>query len=494
MGLPAALIFLLVALPEEVHWLPTPSGNLHPCVPRMVIVGLTPEGAGQLVHIDGEMELQASFLPSGVRVVDRCIPLGLLRVEIPKDDNLLRACRRLGVLEEVLFAEPEWIGQGGYIPDDTYFPDQWHHQKTETPAAWEITRGSEEVIVAVLDTGINFDHPEFQGRLLPGYNAIKPSENPTADHGHGIWVAGLLAANANNGFGVSGVDHRCWILTVKVLNEKNQGEPWHLIQGITFAVENGAHVISMSLVNYPESEGLKLALQHARESGVVLVACSGNRGAGYADLFWPGASPLCITVGATNAEDLLGSCTATGQALDVVAPGDNVVTVSLDSTVDGKETFSCCSSATPIVAGVASLLLAKDPSLSPEDVQNLLQFGADDLGDPGWDPNFGWGRVNARRSLQLLLKTRFNRGDVNIDGSVEISDGIGMIFYLFSAGAMSCEDAADLDDNGEIDVSDAIFLLTYLFTGGPQPLQPFPDCGIDPTLDKLVCEEFPICD
>jgi thermitase len=193
---------------------------------------------------------------------------------------------------------------------------------------WQIASGSGSIVVAILDSGIDFVHPEFQGRILPGYDFVNEDDDPQADNSHGVFVAGILGANANDGFGVAGLDHSALLLPIKVLNAQNSGTTMDLAQGLIFAA--GAHVINMSLINYPLSATLLSALQYARNAGSVLVACAGNGGIGNADLSGPGASPLTISVGATDHNDLRASFSGTGMALDVVAPGLSISTVTSD--------------------------------------------------------------------------------------------------------------------------------------------------------------------
>jgi thermitase len=469
-------------------------GSPRPCRPATVLIGLNRRAMESSGTAGALRSMEIAVSASGGRVADRCPQLGILRVTVAPGEELSAACERLRELTGARYAEPDWMGEGGLTVNDTYFSRQWHLDRIEAPSAWDITRGSENVIVAVLDTGIDRDHPEFQGRTLQGHDFVNDDNDPTNDHdqGHGLHTTGLLAANADNGFGVAGVDHRCRILPVKVLDQNNSGTDWNLIQGLTYAVDQGARVISMSLINYPESNALTDALRYAREHvpGVVLVACAGNKGAGDADVSWPGASPLCITVGATDSLDQRAAFSGTGQSLDVMAPGDKVLTVSLDRT-DTSNSFSGCSAATPVAAGIVSLLLSVDPTLTPEEVQEVLQRGADDeIGGPddkpGWDPSYGWGRVNARRSL-ALLGNRFVRGDTNSDGELDISDAIFILSFLFDSGrALSCRDAADANDDGLIDLSDPVQLLDYLFLGGPTVGAGL-TCSLDFTSDSLDC-------
>ncbi len=494
----ALIISLITAAPPEAVWLKDRFGSDRPCRARSVVVTLRRDAASGAPGAPG-LSL-ASSRGGGARVAGICPRLGIVRVEIAEGDDVPHACERLSALPEARSVEPDWVGEGGFTVNDTYFSSQWHlddpdGHSIQAAAAWDITRGSASIVVALLDTGIDAGHPEFTGRVLPGMNFVKetPDSDVTADHPHGLYTAGLLAANADNAFGVAGVDHRCRILPVKVLDQFNKGTVFNLVQGITWAVDSGARVLSMSLINFPETDSLREALQYARDNGVVLVSCAGNGGAGDADVSWPGASPLCISVGATGHDDKRAAFSGTGQALDLVAPGKDVVTVAPDGTHDGKALFSGCSAATPIVAGIASLLLSVDPTFTPEEVQDLLERGADDgVGGaddpPGWDLGYGWGRVNAQRSL-LLAGTRFVRGDCNADGQVDLTDVVDMLVTLFQTGTeLSCTVAADVNGDGGVDITDAISLLGFLFLSG-EILPPYPMCGKQTSSTELTCRQ-----
>lgn len=261
-------------------------------------------------------------------------------------------------------------------------------------------------MVAVLDSGIDSDHPELLGRILPGFDFVNEDSDPEADHAHGAVVTGILAANADNPFAVAGIDHSAKILPVKVLGSANLGTLADLIEGLTYAADQGADVISMSLINYPVAFSfLEDALQYARDSGAILIACAGNDGIGDADVSGPGASPLTISVGATTRNDARASFSGTGSALDVVAPGSSISTIAYNTAVDTSSVFSGCSAATPIVAGITSLLLAEYPSLTRDEVRSILTHSAEDLvgppneDTPGRDDFFGHGRVNLHSAL-----------------------------------------------------------------------------------------------
>ena len=381
--------------------------------------------AQEPAHVPGEVIAKMREGGDLARIDEALARDGCVRVEMIDDMGLMLIAFDPGIpvadivalLEshpDIEYAHPNYVGGGGgFTPDDTWFGSQWHHDNVgqsggtvgadlESIAAWDMTRGSAGVLVAVLDTGIDSDHPDFAGRLVPGFDFVNGDADPEADHPHGVQVTGLAAANGNNAFSVAGVDHFCSIEPVKVLDQNNNGTTFDLIQGINFAA--GADILSMSLINYPNTPGLQTALQTARNAGSILIACAGNGGIGNADVSFPGASPLTISIGATDDDDVRPGYSGTGTALDLVAPGDLVGTVVWNNN-DSISIFNGCSAATPVAAGVASLALSVDPTLTHAQMLQLLIDGAEDeVGDPaedtpGRDDFHGFGRINARLTL-----------------------------------------------------------------------------------------------
>jgi subtilisin family serine protease len=361
-------------------------------------------------------EVSAINRSHGVHVLEAIPELGVYRLSFPDNMSVHAKINRLSNDPRFESAEPNYVGEGGdFFPSDPSFDRQWHLHNVgkfggtedadiDAVEGWQISRGDESVTVAVLDSGIDFSHPEFSGRLLPGFDFVNEDMDPEAEHSHGILVTGLLAANVDNGVSIAGVDHFAQILPIKVLNVNNQGSVMDLTQGLVFAANEGAAVINMSLIGYGQSGVLEDALQYARDSGAILIACAGNGGIGDADISGPGVSPLTISVGASTLTDDRASFSGTGSALDVVAPGDGVLTVSSNNPT-GASWFGGCSAATPIVSGIASLLLSLDPLLTHDQVRVILALTADDLvGDPsedtpGRDDFFGDGRVNMNEAL-----------------------------------------------------------------------------------------------
>ncbi len=353
----------------------------------------------------------------GCRRIDEVPALGLLLVALPDDVRESETLvARLAAHPGVEYVEPNGWGEGGgFVVNDTYFGEQWHldnrGQFGGTPGAdieavsgWELARGSAGVLVAVLDSGLSLDHPEFFGRVVPGPDFVNDDDDPSDDHGHGTFVTSILAANADNAFGLAGVDARCTVMPVKVLTRFNLGSTMWLVQGLVFAADAGADVVNMSLIDYPSSASLREALQYARDAGCVLVACAGNGGIGDADRSLPGRSPLTISIGATTFFDARAWYSGTGIQLDFVAPGD-LVPALLRSHEDTWVFFGGCSAATPVASGVVALALSIDPSLTHDEIHALLAVGAEDqVGPPeedfpGRDDQFGNGRLNLFRTL-----------------------------------------------------------------------------------------------
>ncbi|MDJ0864963.1 MAG: S8 family serine peptidase [Myxococcota bacterium] len=425
----ACLVLLLLTALSAATGAAEPAGH----VAGEVLVKLRPGAAGTAMAASQRLEL-------GLEVLEAIPALGLYRLGVPAGQDVDEAVDRLGHDPACEFAEPNRMGRGGmgrggmgrgggFVPDDPFFELQWHLHNTGqtfgTPGAdidalagWEISRGDPSIVLAVLDSGIDTDGPEFAGRLLPGYDFVDEDDDPEADHNHGIQVTGLAAANADNGIEVAGVDHAARILPVKVLDQFNLGSTFDLAQGLTFAADAGAHVINLSLIDYPvSSPTLDAALAYARDAGAILISCAGNGGLGDADVSGPGASALTISVANTDHDDERWANAGTGRALDLVAPGHIVITVG--------GFFGGCSSATPLVAGIATLLLSIDPSLGHDEVRDILirsaedQVGPPSEDTPGRDDFFGHGRVNLRAALELA---RAGLSDVDEDGVPDRDD------------------------------------------------------------------------
>lgn len=349
----------------------------------------------------------------------------------------------------LVYAEYDHIGYGCSLPTDPAFTQQWHHSNRVTTnmaepsvqsvAAWDITTGSTGVTLAVLDTGIATGVTEFAGRLLPGYNFAYTNDNVSDDHGHGTAVAGTAAANANNGVGGCGLDWFCRILPVKVLNSGNWGWYSDWASGIGYAVAQGADVINLSAGGTSDDSTLSNAVMGAIQAGVIFVAAAGNGSS--STVIFPGRMDPVIAVAATTTNDGRTTFSNYGTNIDLCAPGSNIATVAMGG---GVATWWGTSFAAPLVAGAATLLRSIRPDLNQQAVKTLLCASADDqVGSPsedvaGFDPYYGWGRLNVHSALQLAnasIRTVTNGpdGQVSITWSAPTNAMVRRPFRVESA-------------------------------------------------------------
>lgn len=400
----------------------TASGRTITALPGQVIVKYR-EGAVS----SGQARLGAL----GAQARGRIASLNLELVSVPGRHTVETFLALLRSNPDVEFAEPNGVLRALAFPEDEpndgSFPAQYALDYTgaaniNIDAAWQISLGDPSVIVAVVDTGVNLANTDFDANSLvtgttteidwfgdgdctdvagpeltfgPDQCAGIPPEddnNIPDDTYHGTRVSGIIAATANNGNGIAGVAPDCRIMPVKVLNSWGFGTTFSIANGITFAANNGAAVINLSLGSQASDAtgAIQLAVAHALDRNCVVVAASGNSG-NQTNVNFPASLPGVIAVGAVNQTNALASFSATGKALDLVAPG-----VFIEATVPtGTEPEDGTSFSAPYVAGVAALVRSVRPGLAWNEVVKYIDFTATDLGAGGFDNNFGFGRLNA---------------------------------------------------------------------------------------------------
>ena len=353
-------------------------------------------------------------------------------------DAVLQLLRRNPNIE---FAEPDYIARSCLTPNDPYFASgaEWHLPKIQAPQAWNVTTGNTNIILAIVDTGVDLTHPDLAGRLLPGYNFVSNSSDPTDDNGHGTAVSGTAAATGNNGVGVAGLAWNCLILPVKVLDASGSATYSAVAQGITYAADHGARVINLSLGGSSSSSTLQSAIDYAWSKGVVIIAAAGNNGNSQPS--YPGACNHVVAVSALQSNDTLPSWSSYGSYVSLSAPGVGIWTCNTNETY---ASWSGTSFSSPIVAGVATLVASIKPTLSNTQIVSILKSTADDLGSAGYDIYYGYGRVNANSAVLAanggppppdtqaptvaITSPRGGtllKGNVNI--SVSASDNVGVV-------------------------------------------------------------------
>jgi subtilisin family serine protease len=331
---------------------------------------------------------------------------------------------------ELVYAEPNGIAHAMLTPNDTYYSLQWAHNNTgqaikygggnvgtvgcdtKTYQAWDLQTGSASLILSVVDTGCDLTHPEFTGRIVAGYDYVNNDSNPTDDNGHGTCCAGIALGAGNNSQGIAGCAWGVKLMPVKVLDASGSGQYTWIANGITFAADNGAKIISMSLGGSANTT-MQNAVTYAYGKGVTLFCAAGNSNTG--SLSYPAAYSNTIAVGALSpcnerksptscdGENWWGSQYGTG--LDVMAPGVRIHTADIRGsggfgTGDYITDFNGTSSATPHAAGIGALVLSQNPALTPAQLQTVLQNNCDDIGAAGYDTQTGYGRLNAYRAVQ----------------------------------------------------------------------------------------------
>ncbi|MCK5365293.1 MAG: S8 family serine peptidase, partial [Gammaproteobacteria bacterium] len=279
------------------------------------------------------------------------------------------------------------------IPNDPNFTSAWHLPMIQAPDAWDLSLGG-GVTVAVLDSAVDVFHLDLAANIVPGWNAASANTDVTDITGHGTAVAGVIAAESNNALGVASVAWRARIMPVRITNRTDGWAYTSTIaSGLTWAADQGARVANISY-DVAGSATLRNAAQYMKNNGGVVVVAAGNNGnnPGY------GASSALIAVSATTSNDTLASWSSFGNHVDVAAPGDGIWT-----TVRGGSyvTVSGTSASSATTAGVLALIVAANGALTSDEVESVLKSTADDLGDPGVDPFYGAGRVNAAQAVAL---------------------------------------------------------------------------------------------
>ncbi len=391
----------------------------------------------------------------------------LFKLNFPPEQNLDEILQAYRNRPEVEYAQLNHVFKLRRVPNDSLFTEQINLQVVRAEQAWEVQLGSPDVVIGVIDTGIDYDHVDLRdavwinpGEDLDGngradstdINGIDddrngfiddirgwdftdapsfpdggdfetPDNDPFDENGHGTSVAGIIGATGDNGSGIAGLAYGCRVMALRAGTALGFLEEDDVASAIVYAVENGARIINMSFGDTVASPLLRDVMKYAYSRGVVLVASAGNSATDL--IHFPSGFAETISVGATNSEDRLAGFSNYGSSVDLVAPGVNILTTKRDGQYGG---FSGTSASAPFVAALSGLLLSKTPQLSPESIKGLLTTSSTDLGTPGWDNFFAAGRIDAAASLESpyfsvaeLISPQvdegFSRGPIAIRGT-----------------------------------------------------------------------------
>ena len=338
-----------------------------------------------------------------------------IKLDCPTEQSLQEALEAYRNNPEVEYAELNYKASIESAPNDPLYSNQWSLSRINAPEAWDIYTGSSKIIVAVLDTGVDYEHRDIANNMwinndeyegiegvdddnngyiddLYGYNFIYNNEDPFDDHGHGTHCAGIIAAKGNNELDISGV---CWntrIMALKAFNYDAGGYTHDLVEAIFYAVANGADIISNSwtIDDVPsELQSIKEVFEYAYSQGVISVAAAGNQNTDSPR--YPAFYQNVISVAATNSQDTrwidnnTGLGSNYGDWVDIAAPGVNILSLRASNTGEGviynqyTTSLTGTSMACPHVAGACALLLSANPTMKYREVYNKLIETADPI-------------------------------------------------------------------------------------------------------------------
>ncbi|MGA9349142.1 MAG: S8 family serine peptidase [Anaerolineae bacterium] len=385
-----------------------------------------------------QASVQSLLFAEGMSILHEMDNLGLMLLSVPEGRELekIEELKRNPLVE---YAEPNYIVQVAdtvvaepdyslrapdVIPNDPRYPGdpgQWNLRKIEAPAAWDITTGSDRVIIAFVDSGVDLDHPELKDKIwtnpgeIPGNGAdddgngyiddvhgwdfVNRHGEPQDDHWHGTFVSSIAAAETNNGDGMAGVSWGAEIMPVKAMNDRFESETRHLTGAIQYAADNGAKIINLSWTLYGSDypQALQNAVNHAHSKGALVVAAAGDT---FTNTYkYPASLDYVVSVAATDRNDGHPAFSTYNDKVDIAAPGVDVLGVYSDTY--GR--LSSTHAAAAHVSGLAALIWSVNPDLTNDEVEQIIERTAVDLGDPGKDDYFGYGRIDAHAAVMAGL-------------------------------------------------------------------------------------------
>jgi thermitase len=379
-----------------------------------------------------EQTIKATIASYQCKNIKRIPRINVYKLQIQNNLSVEETLYALRINPDVEYAEPNYIAHAAVTPDDPLFDLQYALDNPgsappgspqedtadiKATSAWEETKGDEDIVIAIVDTGVDMAHPDLDDKIYSsGYDFINSDSDATDDEGHGTHVAGIAAAETHNNQGIAGVAWNCKILPVKVLDNLGIGPYSALIDGIIWAADNGADVINLSLGSPLPSLSLENALKYAYDLNVVIAAAAGNDGGA---VYYPAAyDAYCLAVAATNDSDervdLSNSAglweSNFGPEIDVAAPGAEIVS-TVPTWYFGVGSFPYgigdgTSQATPHVAGLAALIKSIKPHLTADQIMDVIRYSADDVNfvnNLGRDDYIGYGRINMDKALVPIV-------------------------------------------------------------------------------------------
>jgi len=428
---------------------PRPQPSLATSLRQQILdrIGMVVRGGG----LDGPSLLTMSSAASDLDQSLQRLGTALARKSMITDPALSARWETLMTIKslrrdpEIAHAEPNYRVHAYASTNDEAYPFQWHYPLINLPAAWDTTTGAQDVIVAVIDTGVLSRHPDLEGQLVPGFDFVRSPasaadgdgidpdpEEPTTGSGisgnnfHGTHVAGTVAARGNNGIGVAGVAYSARVMPIRALGIDGSGTSYDVNQAVRYAAalpndsgtvpEQAADVINLSLGGAGFSAVDQALFRDLSAAGILVVAAAGNDGSSIAS--YPAAYAGVFSVSAVDAQRQITRYSNRGNTIDIAAPGgdasadfngdgypDGVLSTGGSGTDFAYTFLSGTSMAAPHVAGVFALMKSVNAALGTTDVEALLSRGdiTDDVGISGRDADYGYGLINAQRAVDAAL-------------------------------------------------------------------------------------------
>lgn len=445
-------------------------------VPRELIVKLT--SPPRRTTLDGVSIVGVERIDSLLRVgrAEASQPFSAFRKRIQNLENylLLRFPEGMDIESEMSQLERdagvEWVSfnhlfEPNFTPNDSAFASQWQLQIIEAPEAWDISQGDTSIIIGIIDTGVDYLHPDLVANLwhnrqeipdngidddnngfiddtigwdfvdapslLAGGDDRDRDNDPMDEMGHGTFVAGVASATTNNQIGVASIGFRCRLMCLRAGNRRGWLEEDDVAAALLYAMDNGARVVNMSFGDVAASPLLGETVRLVHDAGVVLVASAGNDNSNAAH--YPSGYAEVIAVGMSTQNDQREPRSNYGPSVDVLAPGTSFISTELGGTIGTWGGWNSGTSyASPMVSGLVGLILSVNPQITPEQVLNLVRQTADDLYPPGWDSLTVHGRINARRALE---EAAFTSGVIAQIISPETDNGFHAPFDVMGTAA-----------------------------------------------------------
>jgi subtilisin family serine protease len=370
-----------------------------------------------------DQTIKATIAAYQCKKLKRIPRINVYKIQVQTSTTLEQTLFALRRNPDVEYAEPNYISYVTETPNDSLFDYQYalynngqdigppgspqgkERADINATSTWEETKGDNDIVIAIVDTGVDLDHPDLNDKIhSSGYDFINDDSDATDDHAHGTHVAGIAAAETHNDEGIAGVAWNCKILPVKVLDAWGTGSYAEMIEGIIWAADNGADVINLSLGGDFPSVSLENALKYAYDMDIVIVAAAGNDGGA---VLYPAAyDDYCLAVAATDYNDERVDFSNFGPEIDVAAPGALIIS-TVPTWLWGPGSFPYAwgdgtSQASPHVAGLAALIKSVKPNLSAAQIMNVIRYSADDVNfvnNLGIDDYIGYGRINTAKAL-----------------------------------------------------------------------------------------------